>query len=73
VVSADGPGQMTAEEPLTTKEGWRRFADRQTAMPGLPGPSGTGKTTALTQLGRTHERHVRRRLPRTITGCRSST
>jgi len=116
---------MTAEEPLTTKEGWRRFADRQTAMPELPGPealarmtareraehdearqayhadlplantpviqrvvattrlliqlnrhqvsarrgvivsgpSGTGKTTALTQLGRTHERHTRKRHP----------
>ena len=116
---------MTAEEPLTTKEGWRRFADRQTAMPELPGadmlaamtarerqehdearqayhadlplantpviqrmvattrlliqlnrhqvsarrgvivsgPSGTGKTTALTQLGRTHERHTRDRYP----------
>ena len=123
MVSAAGPGQMTAEEPLTTKEGWRRFADRQTAMPELPGPavlvrmtarereehdearqayhadlplantpviqrvvarlliqlnrhqvsarrgvivsgpSGTGKTTALIQLGRTHERHVRNRHP----------
>jgi hypothetical protein len=123
VVSPAGPGQMAAEEPLTTKEGWRRFADRQTVMPELPGadalaamtareraghdearqayhadlplantpviqrvvattrlliqlnrhqvsarrgvivsgPSGTGKTTALTQLGRTHERHVRKR------------
>ena len=37
MVSAGGPAQMTAEEPLTTKEGWRRFADRQTAMPELPG------------------------------------
>ena len=125
MVSPAGSGQMTAEEPLTTKEGWRRFADRQTAMPELPGPdalarmtarereehdearqayhadlplantpviqrvvattrlliqlnrhqvsarrgvivsgpSGTGKTTALTQLGRTHERHVRKRHP----------
>ena len=125
MVTAAGPGQVTAEEPLTTKEGWRRFADRQTAMPELPGPdalarmtarereehdearqayhadlplantpviqrvvattrlliqlnrhqvsarrgvivsgpSGTGKTTALTQLGRTHERHVRNRCP----------
>jgi hypothetical protein len=125
VVTASGPGVMAAEEPLTTKEGWRRFADHQTAMPELPGaaalaampvrereehdearrayhadlplantpviqrvvstarlliqlnrhqvsarrgvivsgPSGTGKTTALTQLGRTHERHTRRRHP----------
>ncbi len=125
MVSPAGPGPMTAEEPLTTKEGWRRFADRQMAMPELPGPdalarmtareraehdearqayhadlplantpviqrvvattrlliqlnrhqvsarrgvivsgpSGTGKTTALTQLGRTHERHVRKRHP----------
>ena len=30
-------GQMTAEEPLTTQDGWRSFADRQTAMPELPG------------------------------------
>ena len=125
MVSPAGPGPMSAEEPLTTKEGWRRFADRQTAMPELPGavvlarmtarereehdeaqqayhadlplantpviqrvvattrlliqlnrhqvsarrgvivsgPSATGKTTALTQLGRTHERHIRNRHP----------
>lgn len=30
----------------------------------LSGASGTGKTTALTQLGRTHERAVRKRHPR---------
>ena len=29
----------------------------------VSGPSGTGKTTALTQLGRTHERHTRKRYP----------
>lgn len=29
----------------------------------ISGASGTGKTTALTQLGRTHERHTRRRHP----------
>jgi DNA transposition AAA+ family ATPase len=29
----------------------------------VSGASGTGKTTALTQLGRTHERHTRRRHP----------
>src|SRR5262249_40466740 len=29
----------------------------------VAGPSGTGKTTALTQLGRTHERHARNRHP----------
>ena len=29
----------------------------------VSGPSGTGKTTALTQLGRTHERHIRNRHP----------
>src|SRR5215831_12775887 len=125
MVSAGSPVELTADEPLTTKEGWRRFADRQTVMPELPGaeelaampvrerdehdearrayhadlplantpvirqvvattrlliqlnrdqvsarrgvivsgPSGTGKTTALTQLGRTHERHVRNRHP----------
>ncbi|CCG02447.1 TniB family NTP-binding protein [Blastococcus saxobsidens] len=113
------------EDPLTTKEGWRRFVDRQPSPPalletaalaGLPprqreaydqarrdyhadlplantptiqqliatarllvqlnrhqisarrgvivsGASGTGKTTALTQLGRTHERRTRRRFP----------
>jgi Bacterial TniB protein len=125
VVTATGLSELTTEEPLTTKEGWRRFADQQTAMPELPaapdlaamtvrereehdearrayhanlplantpviqrvvatarlliqlnrhqvsarrgvivsGPSGTGKTTALTQLGRTHERHTRKRHP----------
>jgi len=29
----------------------------------ISGASGTGKTTALTQLGRTHERHIRKRYP----------
>lgn len=29
----------------------------------VSGASGTGKTTALTQLGRTHERHTRKRQP----------
>lgn len=29
----------------------------------ISGASGTGKTTALTQLGRTHERHIRKRHP----------
>lgn len=119
-------GQAGADEPLTTKEGWRRFVDRQPTVPDqhdpatielltpaeraahdearltyhadLPlantptiqkvistarllvqlnrnqvsarrglivsGASGTGKTTALTQLGRTHERHTRKRHPR---------
>ncbi|MEX5712944.1 ATP-binding protein [Parafrankia sp. FMc6] len=113
------------DDPLTTKEGWRRFVDHQPHPPALldtdalaalsrngrsayddarrdyhadlpmvntptirqvvntsrllmqlnrrqfiarrgvivSGASGTGKTTALTQLGRTHERHVRRRHP----------
>src|SRR5215831_1612211 len=125
MVSAGSPVELTADEPLTTKEGWRRFADRQTVMPELPGagalaampvrereehdearrayhadlplantpvigqvvdttrlliqlnrhqvparrgvivsgPSGTGKTTAMTQLGRTRERHARNRFP----------
>jgi hypothetical protein len=114
--------EVSADEPLTTKEGWRRFVDRQPAPPPLHAPatlagmsarerddynqarrayhadlplantsiiqkviatarlliqlnrhqvsarrgvivsgaSGTGKTTALTQLGRTHERHTRK-------------
>ena len=122
---SDAVAEVGADEPLTTKEGWRRFVDRQPVAPGahnpatldlltdeqqdlveearrayhadLPlantptiqkvistarllvqlnrnqvsarrgmivsGASGTGKTTALTQLGRTHERH---------TGSRSS-
>jgi Bacterial TniB protein len=115
----------SADEPLTTKEGWRRFVDRQPDVPDLHDPatvelltpaqreayddqrrcyhadlplantptiqkvistarllvqlnraqvsarrglivsgeSGTGKTTAVTQLGRAHERHIRRRHP----------
>lgn len=122
----DGGAQFGADEPLTTKEGRRRFVDRQPVAPqghkpatldlltdeqrelveqarqayhaDLPlantptiqkvistarllvqlnrnqvsarrglivsGESGTGKTTALTQLCRTHERHSRRRFPR---------
>jgi hypothetical protein len=116
---------LDPDDPLTTKEGWRRFvnyqpeppvdltAAQQLALSGrrraehdearrdyhaelplantptirqvlgtgrllvqlnrrqvsarrgliLSGASGTGKTTALTQLGRTHERAVRRRHP----------
>lgn len=122
----DNDVEVLPDQPLTTKEGWRRFVDRQLAVPDqhdpatvdlltkaqrevdddarreyhadLPlantptiqkvistarllvqlnrqqvsarrglivsGASGTGKTTALTQLGRTHERHTRRRHPR---------
>jgi type IV secretory pathway VirJ component len=125
VVTSNEPGESCADEPLTTKEGWRRFVDRVPAAPDqhnpataellteaqritydeerlayhadLPlantptvqkvistvrllvqlnrnqvsarrglivsGASGTGKTTALTQLGRTHERHTRKRQP----------
>ena len=117
--------EAIADEPLTTKEGWRRFVDRQPHPPVLlgavrlaklserdraayddgrrgyhadlplvstpiirkvistsrllvqlnrnqvsarrgviiSGASGTGKTTALTQLGRTHELHTRKRYP----------
>lgn len=113
------------DDPLTTKEGWRRFVDHQHQPPAaksadelarlsprdrddydearrqyhgdlplvntptiqkvistsrllvqlnrnqvsarrgviISGASGTGKTTALTQLGRTHERHARKRHP----------
>ena len=116
---------LRADDPLTTKEGWRRFAGHQPQPPELleeaaperltavgrgeyhearkdyhadlpmvntpviqkviatsrlliqlnrhqvsarrgviiSGASGTGKTTALTQLGRTHELHVRKRHP----------
>ncbi|MDQ0959189.1 DNA-binding NtrC family response regulator [Streptomyces sp. B4I13] len=39
----------------------------------LSGASGTGKTTALTQLGRAHELAVRKRHPATATGSRSFT
>jgi DNA transposition AAA+ family ATPase len=116
---------LRADDPLTTKEGWRRFTEHQPQPPDLlaeselegltagqradyddsrkdyhadlpmvntpviqkviatsrlliqlnrhqvsarrgliiSGASGTGKTTALTQLGRTHELHVRKRYP----------
>jgi Bacterial TniB protein len=128
VPAAHGPApgdEAGPDEPLTTKEGWRRFVDHQPQPPELlsaaalgglsardraayddarrdyhcdlplvstptirqvittsrlliqlnrhqvsarrgviiSGASGTGKTTALTQLGRTHERHTRRRYP----------
>ena len=124
-MTSKAPGEPGADEPLTTKQGWRRFVDRAPAVPeqhnpataelltpaqreaydevrsayhaDLPlantptiqkvistarllvqlnrsqisarrglivsGASGTGKTTALTQLGRTHERHTRKRHP----------
>lgn len=117
------PDELVPDEPVTTKEGWRRFVENQPEPPAilraealadlpprkraellqarkdyhsdlplaatpimrqlmatgrlliqlnrgqisarrgiiLSGASGTGKTTALTQLGRTHERAVRRR------------
>jgi hypothetical protein len=123
--AGDDAEDAAADEPLTTKEGWRRFVDRQPTAPDLHNPatvelltpsdrdayeearrvyhadlplantptiqkvistarllvqlnrnqvsarrgvivsgaSGTGKTTALTQLGRTHERHTRKRRP----------
>ena len=123
--NGDAGTEVGTDEPLTTKEGWRRFVNRQPAGPDghnpatlellieaerevvkdarqtyhadLPlantptiqkvistarllvqlnrnqvsarrglivsGESGTGKTTALTQLGRTHELHIRRRFP----------
>ncbi|MFE2754010.1 AAA family ATPase [Actinosynnema sp. NPDC059335] len=113
---------LVPDEPLTTKEGWRRFVGHRVEAPDEPDPaglsargraeleqarrdyhsalppantptirqvlstgrllvqlnrgqfsarrglivsgdSGTGKTTALTQLGRTHEHVVRRRHP----------
>jgi hypothetical protein len=125
VVTGNERDEPGVDEPLTTKEGWRRFVDRVPAVPDqhnpatvelltaaerdaydeerltyhadLPlantptiqkvistarllaqlnrnqvsarrglivsGASGTGKTTALTQLGRTHERHTRNRHP----------
>ena len=118
-------GQPAMDNPLTTKEGWRRFVDKELAPPTLlnaaalegldaaqragydesrleyhadlplvntpvirqvistsrlliqlnrhqvsarrgviiSGASGTGKTTALTQLGRAHELAARRRHP----------
>ncbi|MFJ9935183.1 DEAD/DEAH box helicase family protein [Streptomyces virginiae] len=34
----------------------------------LSGASGTGKTTALTQLGRAHQLAIRKRHPRELTG-----
>ncbi|MFI6100834.1 ATP-binding protein [Lentzea sp. NPDC051213] len=119
----DTDDELVVDEPLTTKEGWRRFVEHQAETPAAPSPaallalasdarseldearrdyhaqlplvntpiirqvlttgrlliqlnrrqisarrglilsgaSGTGKTTALTQLGRTHERAVRKR------------
>ncbi|WP_063047736.1 AAA family ATPase [Nocardia pseudovaccinii] len=121
----DDADALPADEPLTTKEGWRRFVDYQPEPPTLldpvavkglsrahrlgveearrdyhgqlplvntptirqvlrtgrmlaqlnrgqvsarrglilSGASGTGKTTALTQLGRTHERAIGKRYP----------
>jgi hypothetical protein len=126
VAPSDGPAESIApDSPLTTKEGWRRFVDREQAVPEAPdadtlarltkaqrtrdgeirreyhahlplvdtpiirkvittsrlliqlnrhqisarrgvivsGESGTGKTSALSQLGRAHELAARRRHP----------
>ncbi len=119
----DADDELVVDEPLTTKEGWRRFVVHQADTPAAPSPaallalaadaraeldearrdyhaqlplvntpiirqvlstgrlliqlnrrqisarrglilsgaSGTGKTTTLTQLGRTHERAVHKR------------
>ena len=127
--------EIADDNPLTTKEGWRRFVDTEPSPPsmlddtalaglgaadrtaydearidyhaGLPlvntpvirqvistsrlliqlnrhqvsarrgvvisGASGTGKTTALSQLGRAHELAGRKRHPDDPAGCRSST
>jgi hypothetical protein len=121
----DDTDDLAPDEPVTTKEGWRRFVEHQPVLPVLPpvdelaalpararaelvqarrdyhsdlplahtptmktllttgrlliqlnrgqisarrgmilsGASGTGKSTALTQLGRIHERSVRKRHP----------
>ena len=58
MVSPAITGQMTAEEPLTTKEGWRRFADRQTAMPELPGPDALARMTARERAGHDESRQA---------------
>ena len=122
MVSSGEGIESAADEPLTTKEGRRRFVDREPVAPDLHNPatisraerdvydearrayhadlplantptiqkvistarllvqlnrhqvsarrglivsgaSGTGKTTALAQLGRTHDRHTRKRHP----------
>jgi len=62
----------------TSHPAWRiRSCAHCLSLPGagviVSGPSGTGKTTGLTQLGRTHELHVGQRHPDDNTGCRSST
>jgi len=48
---------MAAEEPLTTKEGWRRFADHQTVMPELPS---TAALAAMTVREREEHDEARR-------------
>ena len=58
MVSPSGPGPVAAEEPLTTKEGWRRFADRQTAMPELPGPAALAAMTARERAGHDEARQA---------------
>lgn len=52
---------MTLARAAVLRPGdWVQYARRGVIVSGA---SGTGKTTALTQLGRTHERHIRKRQP----------
>jgi Bacterial TniB protein len=53
--------QMLATGRLLVQLNRRQISARRGLI--LSGASGTGKTTALTQLGRTHERAVRKRHP----------
>lgn len=39
MVTSNEPGESCADEPLTTKEGWRRFVDRVPAAPDQHNPA----------------------------------
>ena len=39
MVTSNEPGEAGADEPLTTKEGWRRFVDRLPAVPDQHNPA----------------------------------
>ena len=71
VVATSTVAEITRQGRLLTLLNRREIGARRGLI--VSGPSATGKSTALKQLGRTHELMVRERYPGHATGSRSST